>query len=234
MWCDISNTSSHSDQFAGKWLNYAQKQNRQVTLNQRCGYSSTGHVIGDYLTPEYEPVNRFRPRHWEACRGLDPHSFGYNQVTPDSSYLNATSIVQTLVDITAKNGNFLLDIGPKADGSIPDIMKKGLRGAGQWLKAHAESIYDTKYWPYNQGSGSVRYVVNDDAFYIHSLSKPTSSMVLPTKVPYLDGDQVVVVGGAMDGAVVPSRLNENGMLVLDVSPEVADADEHAWTFKIHY
>ena len=234
MWCDISNTSSHSDQFAGKWLNHAQKQNRQVTLNQRCGYSNTGHIIGDYLTPEYEPVNKFRPRHWEACRGLDPHSFGYNQVTPDDEYLNATTIVQTLIDITSKNGNFLLDIGPKADGTIPDIMQKGLRESGKWLKAHGESIYDTKYWPFNQGQGDFRYVINDDAFYIHSLSKPSSSMILPNKVPYLPGDKVVVLGGSQSGTEVPSQLNEDGLLVLSLSPEIIAADDYAWTFKIEF
>lgn len=234
MWCDISNTSSHSDQFAGKWLNYAQKANRQVTLNQRCGYSSTGHVIGDYLTPEYEPVNKFRPRHWEACRGLDPHSFGYNQVTPDEAYLNATSIVHTLVDITAKNGNFLLDIGPKEDGTIPEIMQTALKESGKWLKEHAESIYDTKYWPYNQGEGDFRYVVTDDAFYIHSLVKPSLAMTLPNKVPFMKGDRVVVVGGKMHGEAVTASLNDEGMLVLSPSQEVIDGDDYVWTFKFMF
>ena len=234
MWCDISNTSSHSDQFAGKWLNHAQRSNRQVSLNQRCGYSSTGHIIGDFLTPEYEPTNKFRPRHWEATRGLDPHSFGYNQVTPDEAYLNATSVVQTLVDITAKNGNFLLDIGPKADGTIPDIMRNTLRETGKWLKAHGESIYNTKYWPYSQGQGDFRYVTNARAFYIHSLSEPPLTMVLPTKVPYITGDEVTVVGGGLHGTVVPSHLDQDGFLVLDLTAELVHADHHTWTFKIEF
>lgn len=234
MWCDIRNTSSHSDKFAGKWLNHAQKSNRQVSMNQRCGYSSTGHIIGDFLTPEYEPVNKFRPRHWEACRGLDPHSFGYNKVTPDEAYLNATSVVQTLVDITAKNGNFLLDIGPKADGTIPDVMQKALRETGEWLKTHGESIYNTKYWPYIQGQGDFRYVTNAQAFYIHCLSEPRLTIVLPNKVPYIPGDEITVLGGELHGTAVPSHVNEDGYLVLQLTAELVRADRHTWTFKIEF
>lgn len=234
MWCDISNTSSHSDQFASKWFNHALQQNKQVALNGRCGYSTTGHVTGDYLTPEYRPVTTFSPNHWEACRGMDPHSFGYNKMTPDDEYMNATAIIHSLVDIASKNGNFLLDIGPRADGTIPEPMQKGLRGAGKWLKKHDESVFGTKYWPVKQGTGEFRYVVTDNAFYVHVLSRPGKTVTLVDKVPYREGDDVLVVGGDMNGEVVPSKMNEDGFLVLGVSEEVADADEHAWTFKFEF
>lgn len=167
---------------------------------------------------------------------MDPHSFAYNQVTPDESYLNATSIVRTLVDITAKNGNFLLDIGPKEDGTIPEIMQSGLKETGKetgkWLKEHSEGIYDTKYWPFNQGQGDFRYVITENAFYIHVLSKPPMVVTLPNKVPYLRGDQVVVIGGKMNGQLVPAKLNNEGLLVLSLSQDIIEGDKYVWTFKI--
>jgi alpha-L-fucosidase len=66
-------------------------------------------------------------------------------MTPDGQYLTGQDIVNTLVDAVSKNGNFLLDIGPKADGTTPAIMQKGLRDAGAWIHAHKESIFGTRY-----------------------------------------------------------------------------------------
>ena len=54
---------------------------------------------------------------WEATEGLDPFSFGYNAATPASKYKTPQQVVHSLVDIVSKNGNYLLDIGPKV-GSL--------------------------------------------------------------------------------------------------------------------
>ncbi|KAH8691685.1 glycoside hydrolase, family 29 [Talaromyces proteolyticus] len=232
MWCDIGGPSL-SDEFAAPWLNYALQQNRQVTFNDRCGQVNGVQIVGDYATPEYASTTKLSPKHWEACRGMDPFSFGYNYQTPDSEYMNATAIVTTLVDIVSKNGNFLLDIGPRSDGIIADIMQTNLRVAGQWIKAHHESIFDTKYWPNGPGSGNFRYTVTDDSFYIHYLAKPNGLLKVPDAVPYLSGDNVTVVGGFKDGSVVDSELDGDN-LVLDIPDNIASADNYTWTFKITY
>ena len=233
MWCDIGRASD-ADKLFSTWLNKAASSRHQVTFNSRCGTTSSGDVIGDYETPEYKPVNTFSSSHWEACRGMDPFSFGYNKFTPDDAYMNASAIVTTVVDITAKNGNLLLDIGPRADGTIPSPMSTGLLAAGKWFKAHAESIYDTKYWPINQGSGNFRYTITENAFYMHSLVKPTGDVVVPDKVPFLATDKVTVLGGRANGKKVPAKLNSDGKLVLTVSDAIAAADSYTWTFKIAF
>ncbi|MEK8142715.1 alpha-L-fucosidase [Streptomyces sp. M10(2022)] len=58
------------------------------------------------------------PDKWEASRGI-AHSYGYNQNEPEEDHLTADQLIDSLSDIVSKNGNLLLDIGPRADGTIP-------------------------------------------------------------------------------------------------------------------
>lgn len=227
MWCDIGGPN-RTTEFASAWFNRAAQQNRQVAMNARCG------LPGDFDTPEYARYNGVQVRKWETSLGMDPYSYGYNRATPLSDYMNASTIVTSLVDIVSKNGNFLLDVGPTANGSILDIEQKHLRQAGNWIKSHAEAIFNTTYWFVAPEEGeNIRFTTSKDAFYIHSLAKPNGTLTLECPIPWVKGDEVTVVGGNMDGSVVPSKQLENGSVVLDVN-EVADADQYAWVFKITY
>ncbi|KAG7448737.1 uncharacterized protein BT62DRAFT_724984 [Guyanagaster necrorhizus] len=73
-------------------------------------------------------------RKWESSEGSDPYSYGYNQGTPDENYRNATYILHSLVDIVLKNGNYLIDIGPTANGTIVFPSRSSLLKVGEWLK----------------------------------------------------------------------------------------------------
>lgn len=169
---------------------------------------------------------------------MDPFSYGYNRATPTASYMNASTIITSLLDIVSKNGNFLLDIGPMANGTILDIEAANLREAGVWIKNHAEAIFNTTYWfitPEENGVGKeLRFTQTGDAFYICSLVKPGSELVIGSPVPWVEGDEVTAVGGNASGTVVPSRKAENGSLVLDLGDNVKNGDEFAWVFKIEY
>jgi alpha-L-fucosidase len=165
---------------------------------------------------------------------MDPYSYGYNRATPLASYMNASTIVTSLVDIVSKNGNFLLDVGPTANGTIVDIEQQHLRQAGKWIKTHEEAIFNTTYWFITPEEGDVRFTVSQDAFYIHTITKPNSTLIISSPIPWTEGDQITVVGGKLHGAVIPSQRLRNGSLVLSVSKEVAAADQYAWTFKIPY
>lgn len=230
MWCDIGGPNL-TIPFAAAWYNAAATSGRQVTMNNRCG------VPGDFDTPEYPrsspPVARARK--WESNRGMDPYSYGYNAATPDSAYMNASTIVRTLVDIVSKNGNFLLDVGPKADGSIVEAEVKALREAGVWIKDHEEAVFETGSWFVTPQEGEdIRFAVTEDAFYIYLLKKPSQQILIESPVPWVEGDNVTVAGGKLGGRVVGSRKDGHGKLVLDVDQDVADADEWVWIFRISY
>ena len=227
MWCDIGG-ANNSTLVISSWLNWAKTQNRQITFNSRCG------LTGDFDTPEYTTEATSQSRKWESSRGMDPFSYGFNYLTPDGAYITGEEIVRSLVDMVSKNGNFLLDVGPRNDGTISEIMQQNLLDAGSWIIPHGESIFKTRYWLKTSGTGNLRYTTTNDAFYIHILSAPNGTVTIPDPIPFLAGDEVTVVGGSMANATVPLTVNSDGSYSLTVSPAVVAADKYAWTFKITY
>lgn len=111
-------------------------------MNSRCGIPEGS----DFDTPEYATFSAVSPRKWESNEGMDPYSYGFNRATPPEAYMNASTIVSYLVDMVSKNGNFLLDFGPMANGTIDATEVANLREAGTWIRANAESIFNTTYW----------------------------------------------------------------------------------------
>jgi alpha-L-fucosidase len=82
---------------------------------------------------------------WEENRGMGV-SYGYNRAEDLSIYRTGRELVFILVDTASRGGNLLLDIGPKADGTIPVIMEQRLKEIGDWMKINGEAIYGTKPW----------------------------------------------------------------------------------------
>lgn len=117
----------------------------QVVANDRWGIDKNGKHRGDYHTPEGKLIEEISQKKWETCNSLDPHSWGYNARCKEEEYMTVKEAVHYLVDIVSKNGNFLLNIGPRADGTIPELMKKRLLGIGRWLAVNGEAIYGTDY-----------------------------------------------------------------------------------------
>ncbi|KAH7079788.1 glycoside hydrolase superfamily [Paraphoma chrysanthemicola] len=228
MWCDIGGPN-RTTEFAAAWYNALAAENKQALMNARCG------LPGDFDTPEYARYASVQARKWETSQGMDPYSYGYNAATPLDEYMNASTIVKSLVDIVSKNGNFLLDVGPKADGTILPVMQDNLREAGKWIKSHGEAVFNTTYWHVTPQEGEhVRFTTSKDAFYVLVMEKPEQEVVLRSPVPWVEGDQVRVVGGSKPGEVVPSSRDQDGGIVLRVSEDVASADEFVWIFAIDY
>jgi alpha-L-fucosidase len=84
-----------------------------------------------------------KPYEWQTDTAIARNSWCY---TDDLDYKNAEEIIQTLVDVVSKNGNLLLNIGPKADGTIPDKDREILGEIGRWMKVNSEAITGAKVW----------------------------------------------------------------------------------------
>src|SRR5450755_4356197 len=160
----------------------------EVVANDRWGLDTDGKMVGDYKTPERTQVGSLSKEKWEECDSLDPTSWGYNRRLKDSEYMTPNQVVDYLVDIVSKNGNLLLNIGPKADGTIPEIMQNTLREVGEWLRVNGEAIYGSHYWePYKDGD--VRFTRKGDTLYAIALEWPEEQLRLTS----LGGKQVTKV-----------------------------------------
>ncbi len=97
----------------------------------------------DYVTKEYKLGNPGRGEKWEMCRGMGL-SFGYNAQEGDEEIISVDGLIHLLVETVSNNGNLLINIGPKADGTIPQEQVKRLKEAGKWLQVNGEGIYGTR------------------------------------------------------------------------------------------
>ncbi len=96
---------------------------------------------GDYATPEQGlPATKPADRYWELCMTIND-SWGYQQ--NDRNFKTPAQIIWIFSECLSKGGNLLLDIGPKADGTIPEEEVAVLKTLGKWTSKHSEAIYGT-------------------------------------------------------------------------------------------
>jgi len=134
----------------------------------------------DFSSPEYKTLDKISPTKWEECRGLG-RSFGYNRAEGEAETIHSDQLVYLLVDVVSKNGNLLLDVGPEADGTIPEVQLAPLRALGEWLKVNGEAIYGTHPWKRavgetDQGVG-VRFTQKDSIVFATVLGQPVKGSI---------------------------------------------------------
>lgn len=208
-------------------------QNRDVAINSRCGTA----IVNDFDTPEYATFSTAQRRKWESNMGMDPYSYGYNRATPDEEYMNATTLVRSLVDMVSKNGNLLLNIGPRADGSIPQPEIDALREAGTWLEVNGEAIYNTTYWfqvaEVRNAQTNVRFTQTAEAMYIISLEPPAGGILeVQAPIPILPGDEVSLLG-VCNGLRLAWTF-DGGLLRVEFDERIIENESHAWVFRVKY
>ncbi|MEO8779299.1 MAG: alpha-L-fucosidase, partial [Rhodanobacter sp.] len=115
----------------------------------RRGGVVVNYKLGDFpdgagtLDIERGQLTGIHPTHWQTDTSVSNASWGYIE---HDTYKTPKFLIHMLVDVVSKNGNLMLNIGPRADGSIPDSERDVLLAIGRWLKTNGEAIYGSRPW----------------------------------------------------------------------------------------
>ncbi|ASZ09717.1 alpha-L-fucosidase [Chitinophaga pendula] len=166
---------------------------------------------GDYKTPEQKIPNlqELDGRDWETCMTMNG-TWGYKQT--DNKWKSTTTMVRNLIDIASKGGNYLLNVGPTADGSFPAESVTALQGIGQWMQVNGDAIYGTKASPLSTlpwGRCTQKSTNNGTTLYLSVFDWPADQQLT---VPGLKG-QIRSVKLLANGKKLKTSNNDDALVI---------------------
>jgi len=187
--------------------------------------------FSNFSTPEYRPNYNLTRYKWEATRGIG-RSFGYNQMETIDHFLTVKELIHYFIDIVSKNGNLLLNVGPMADGTIPEIQKERLTGLGKWIKVNGEAIYGSRPWKRAEGiteNGiSLRFTRKGNFLYVFILDKLNSS-----RLTLLDIDLKIINSATILGYDDVKIELDNENLIVSIPFEVKESSAYVLKLQIY-
>lgn len=140
-----------------------------------------GNHLGDYASTRDNviPVEQWAEMDWETPATIND-TWGFKR--DDHNWKSVPDLVRKLVDIASKGGNYLLNVGPTAEGIIPQPSAERLEGIGRWLELNAESVYRTRAGPI-QGLEWCRSTVRGNRLYLHVFDWPTDGLLRLPPLP---------------------------------------------------
>jgi len=169
--------------FDGDWEHSSEEwrvdeiKTKLIAQNKNSIFNSRLNGKGDYETPEIGiPVMAPRSKHWELCVSIND-SWGYQP--NDNNYKTPMQVIDLFVDTLSKGGNLLLNISPKADGSIPNAQKNVLNELGGWIKKHQSAVYTTQRGiPYEHFYGPTTLSKDRKTLYLYLRDIPKDGNVV--------------------------------------------------------
>ena len=150
-WIQVAPLKPYLKKFMAYYYNRALEWGSEVTVNYKHDAFGFTSAVSDIERGQLSDVS---PYFWQNDTSVAKNSWCY---TENNDYKQPNDIICDLIDVVAKNGSLLLNIGPKADGSIPEQDEYILREIGKWLKVNGEAIYDS--FPFRKyGDGPTKTV----------------------------------------------------------------------------
>ncbi|NLW11363.1 MAG: alpha-L-fucosidase [Clostridiaceae bacterium] len=139
-WIQHQSVKPYLKKFAAYYYNHAAKNGYEAVINYKHDAFQFGTAVVDIERGQFSEV---KPFWWQTDTSIAKNSWCY---TENNDFKKTEVILCDLVDIVSKNGCMLLNVGPKADGTICDEEKKVLKEIGSWLKTNGEAVFDTNIW----------------------------------------------------------------------------------------
>ena len=167
--------------------NYVKSIQPDIIINNRVGAGRSGmegftegdKFAGDFGTPEQQiPPTGLPGVDWESCMTMNDH-WGYNK--NDKNFKSAKEILQNLADIASKGGNYLLNVGPTAEGLFPPESVERLKEIGRWMNINGESIYGTSASPFKKldwGRCTQKLINGNTRLYLHVFNWPQDGKLI--------------------------------------------------------
>ena len=193
--------------------------NNRVTVGRDGIADATKQPVGDFGTPEqYIPPEGIAGLDWETCMTMGRH-WGYNK---RDTYKTPRDLVRNLIDIASKGGNYLLNVGPRPDGTLPDEAVAILKNYSRWMSKNGESIYATSASPLGAlpwGRCTAKQVDGKWRLYLHVFDWPADGKL---RVPLIgnDGSRAWMLDGR---DALRARKSGNDILI-DVPRAMRDED----------
>ena len=183
-WEDAWTHESGKDLYA--WL---RQEHPKLIINNRvdkgrqgmAGMTKDDKYAGDYGTPEQEiPANGLPGVDWESCMTMNG-TWGFSK--HDETWKSAETLIRNLIDIASKGGNYLLNVGPTAEGKIPAASIERLQAIAAWMKTNAEAIHGTQTSPFPEipawGRCTSRPLENGKTrLYLHVFDWPADGLLV--------------------------------------------------------
>lgn len=244
-WIEQPEFSPYLRRFAAYYYNRASAWGTGVAINYKNNAFPEKAAVYDV---ERGQLAEIRPRFWQTDTSVARNSWSYVE---GMDYKTPESLIYDLVDIVSKNGAMLLNIGPRADGTIPDEDQAILREIGAWLKVNGEAIYGTRHWTvYGEGPTPVEggYFTDgkDRGFTREDLRFTQKDGVLYVTVLAPGGGPITVRSLAEGLALEPRKVESVELLGGGSLPFVRDRQglrvelpdrlpsRHASAFKVRY
>ncbi|MBN8677097.1 MAG: alpha-L-fucosidase [Chitinophagales bacterium] len=179
----------------------------------------------NYLTPEQHIPEEGLPYPWETCMTM-AGSWSY---VPNDQYKPTEELIEKLVDIVSKGGNYLLNIGPGPDGAWHQQAYERLTEIGDWMKINGEAIYSTRVYSTFKEGDKIRFTQSKDGKtrYVFLFDEPGDFLTL-TKVPMEKGQEIGMLGS-------PKRLawkNTPNGVEIRVPKNVRQTGKYVWVLKV--
>jgi alpha-L-fucosidase len=242
-WIGQPRVRRHLAEFAAFYYNHSAARSVVPVINYKLDAMQPHSAV---LDVERGQLNDIRPLYWQTDTSISNKSWGYIE---HDSFKSPQVIVHQLIDIVSKNGNLLVNIGPRSDGTIPEEVQRVLREVGSWLKVNGDGIYGTRAWKvYGEGPTKVvegsfhdtdskpftdrdfRFTTKEGALYAFELAWPAGEAVIRTLTEaQLDGRKIYSV--SLLGSSSPLTFDsQSDGLHIHLPPD--QPGKYAYCFKI--